>query len=230
MPLGGWDLPVDYIYPIITSTHLRNFQYNFCNEYCILPYEESNNKKPIPYTKMQNEQCDLFSYLVSHKELIDKQSEKSKQMHRGEEFYSLSKIGKYTFAPYIVAARDNTKFCAAVIRPTQTGWGKTKQSICVKHTIIISQDSCNNFINENEAYYLSGILNSDIVVNYIHSSFKKNGFSLNKSNLYIPKFDSNNAFHNQISALARRAEKVEDSSNIQKKLSKLYVELCKARM
>ena len=226
MPIEGWDLPVKYIYPIITSTHLRAFHYDYCNEYCILPYEKSNNKNPITYTKMQKEQCDLFSYLVSHKELIDQQSEKSKQMHRGKEFYSLSKIGNYTFAPYIVAARDNTKFCAAVIRPTMTGWNEVKQSICVKHTIIISQDNRNSFISENEAYYISGILNSDIVINYIHNSFKKNGFSLNKSQLYLPKFDCKNKIHNEIVNLAKTAETIDDVVPIQKELSKLYVQLC----
>ena len=64
----------------------------------------------------------------------------------------------------------------------------------------------------------------------IHSSFKKNGFSLNKSNLYIPKYDPNNPIHNQISTWARNAEKTDEVTNIQKELSKLYIELCKTKM
>jgi hypothetical protein len=85
------------------------------------------------------------------------QSEKSKSMHQGDAFYALSKIGPYTFAKYMVAARDNSKFCATVVKPTLTPWGEVKQTICVKHTIIISQDIHKNFISEDEAYYINGI-------------------------------------------------------------------------
>jgi hypothetical protein len=41
---------------------------------------------------------------------MDQQSEKSKSMHRGNEFYALAKLGPYTFAENIVAAKDNGKF------------------------------------------------------------------------------------------------------------------------
>jgi len=225
-PLAGWDLPTDYIYPIVTSTRLDNFSYTDCDEYCILPYKQDDIKSPVPSSEMILTQRELFNYLASHKDIIDKQSEKSKQMHRGSEFYALSKIGNYTFAPHIVAARDNTRFCAAVISPTKTGWGEIKNSICVKHTIIISQDKENRCIEENEAYYISGILNSDIVVNYMHDSFKKNGFSLNKSNLYLPMYSGSNKLHLQIADLARQGETSANKSKIQSKLTECYIKLC----
>lgn len=63
-------------------------------------------------------------YLANHKAIIDKQSEKSKQMHRGDEFYALSKIGPYTFAEHIVAARDNSNFCASVITAENNAVGR----------------------------------------------------------------------------------------------------------
>lgn len=225
-PANGWELPTTYIYPIVTSTNLNHFTYNYCDEYCILPYEQTDLKKPISTSNMILNQRDLFNYLVSHKELIDQQSEKSKQMHRGSEFYALSKIGPYTFAPNIVAARDNTKFCAAVINARITSWDELKHSICVKHTIIISQDKNNRYIDKDEAYFISGILNSDIVVNYMHDSFKKNGFSLNKSNLYLPLFDINNSIHLEIARLAKLGESSVDKMKIQKEITKLYLKLC----
>lgn len=225
-PPSGWELPTEYIYPIVTSTNLDNFCYEYRNEYCILPYNQDDIKNPIPIQTMINSQRDLFNYLVSHKDLIDQQSEKSKQMHRGKEFYALSKIGKYTFAPYIVAARDNTRFCASVIKSQKTGWGNPKNSICVKHTIVISQDKSNRNIEKEEAYYISGILNSSIVVNYMHDSFKKNGFSLNKSNIYLPLFDNSNEIHKNIANLAKKGENSKDKKEIQEQLTKFYLELC----
>lgn len=225
-PLSGWELPTEYIYPIVTSTNLDNFCYEYRNEYCILPYNQDDIKNPISIQTMIDSQRDLFNYLVNHKDLIDQQSEKSKQMHRGKEFYALSKIGKYTFAPYIVAARDNTRFCASVIKSQKTGWGNPKNSICIKHTIVISQDKSNRNIEKEEAYYISGILNSSIVVNYMHDSFKKNGFSLNKSNIYLPLFDNSNKIHKNIAYLAKKGENSKDKKEIQEQLTKFYLELC----
>lgn len=226
-PKRGWKLPTDLIYPIVTGPNLKPFSYNSNNEFCILPYDENDTSKPIDVSTMISEHSAVFNYLVNHKGLIDQQSEKSKRMRRGEEFYSLSKIGPYTFAENIVAARDNSKFCACVIPKTVTPWGELKQTICVKHTIIISQDTSGRFISNDEANYICGILNSDIVIEYIHSSFKKNGFSLNKSNLYLPLYDDSNPIHKKISRLAKKATtSPNEISQIQSRLSDLYLKIC----
>lgn len=229
-PANGWDLPVEFIYPIVTGPDIEPFRYRRSNDFCVLPYGKSDTSKPVGIKKMVAENNELFDYLVSHRDLIDQQSEKSKQMHRGDAFYALSKIGPYTFAKNIVAARDNSKFCASVIKKALTPWNQFKQTICVKHTIIISQDKTGRFISSAEANYICGILNSDIVISYIHSSFKTNGFSLNKSNLYLPLYDSTNPIHKKISAISLRASKgTGDTTLIQKRLSDLYLELCRER-
>lgn len=227
-PKDGWDFPTKNIYPIITSPNIEAFNYNSNNEYCILPYTKDNTNIPIPSDIMLKENKDILIYLANHKELIDKQSEKSKQMHRGKEFYALSKIGPYTFADYIVAARDNSRFCASVIKRETTPWNEKKQVICVKHTIIISQDKNNRFINEDEAYYICGILNCEIVQQYIQTTFKSNGFSLNKSNLYMPLYDPNNKNHRQIVEIAKfaSANKGYDLLEVQNKLMVLYLAIC----
>lgn len=229
-PSDGWDLPTELIYPIVTGPNIEPFKYRKNNDFCILPYDKSDTSKPIDVTTMISQNNELFDYLVNHKELIDQQSEKSKMMHRGDEFYALSKIGPYTFAKNIVAARDNSKFCASVIRKGETPWGELKPTICVKHTIIISQDKTGRFISADEANYICGILNSDIVINYIHSSFKTNGFSLNKSNLYLPLYDKTNPIHRQISDMAFRASKgTKNIALIQKRLSELYLKVCQEK-
>lgn len=150
-------------------------------------------------------------------------------MHRGEEFYALSKIGPYTFGKYIVAARDNSKFCATVIEPKITPWGERKQSICVKHTMIISRTCSGRYIKKDEAYYISGILNSDIVIQYMQNTFKSNGYSLKKSHFYLPEYDENNILHKKISTLAKKASKLDDEkklAKIQAQLSDVYLNLC----
>lgn len=232
-PDNGWELPTEHIYPIVTSPGITSFHYRQYGEYAIIPYTRDNTKTPIQEKDLLLKQRDLYLYLSAHKSIIDRQSNKSKQMHRGQEFYALSKIGKYTFAPYIVAARDNTNFCASVIRPTKTAWGEQKPTICVKHTIIISMDTNNRCITENEAYYICGILNSSIVHKYIHASFKSNGISLKKSGLYLPLFDEKNPLHAEIATIAKSASSHHLAREEEKKtcdtLSSLYITICKSR-
>ncbi len=229
MPKQGWDLPTQYIYPIMTGPSLSPFKNKCDNQFCILPYTADRTEKPVDIQEMMLNNDELLNYLIIHKELIDSQSEKSKQMQRGDEFYSLSKIGPYTFGKYIVAARDNTKFCASVITDRQTPWGETKQTICVKHTMLISRDKSGRFITKDEADYICGILNSSIVVEYMHNTFKSNGFSLKKSAFALPLYDKNNKIHKQICSLAKKAsglKDVEKISEIQKKLTNLYISIC----
>ena len=227
-PSGGWDLPYKHIYPIVTGPSITPFKNEDRNEFAIIPYDESNTKNPVPSSYLIAEENKLFAYLVNHKSLIDQQSEKSKQMHRGNEFYALSKIGPYTFADYIVAARDNSKFCATVICKKETPWGETKQNIGVKHTILISQDINGRFITKDEAYYICGILNSSIVISYIESSFKSNGYSLNKSNICIPLFDKDDSNHCKIKNLALEATTASEAriKDIQDEITELFINIC----
>ena len=75
----------------------------------------------------------------------------------------------------------------------------------MKHTIIISQDVNGNFISEDEAHYINAILNSSIVHEYIHSTFKTNGFSLKKANLFIPKYKQSNRLHHRLVVISKFA-------------------------
>lgn len=232
IPHGGWDLPTEYIYPIATGPSITPFKCSCTNEFCILPYTARKTAAPVNVTTLMSSNEELFNYLLNHQNLIDSQSEKSKAMHRGDEFYALSKIGPYTFANYIVAARDNTKFCASVITPALTPWGKKKQTICVKHTMLIGRDMQDRFITRDEAYYICGILNSDIIIEYMQNTFKSNGFSLQKSQFYLPLYDKQNTLHKEICRLAKKASKLTDEQKIaglQTEISNLYIELCENR-
>lgn len=231
-PVSGWDLPTKYIYPIVTGPSLTPFKSNISNEFCIIPYNENETNKPIDVASMMSNSGKLFNYLLNHQNLINSQSEKSKIMRRGDEFYALSKIGPYTFSKYLVAARDNTKFCASVIKTSNTPWGEKKQSICVKHTIIIGRTQKGRFIEEDEAYYISGILNSDIIIEYIQSTFKSNGYSLKKARFYLPEYDDLNDIHRNISFLAKKASTSDNKKEIQSiqvEITKLYLKICRKK-
>lgn len=230
IPADGWDFDTRYLYPMVEGPSVKPFEYVTGNNYHIIPYEEDSTQAPVSLARLYELSPSLAIYFANHKALLDQQSEKSKTMHRGSEFYALSKIGPYTFAPYLVAARDNSTFCASVIHPTLTPWGERKQSVCVKHTIIISQDVEGHFISEEEAHYINGVLNSSIVKAYIHSTFKTNGFSLKKSHLYLPKYDAGNPIQARIAALSERATAhADERERIMDELTGEYLSLCRNR-
>ena len=229
IPPSGWDFPVQYLYPMVEGPSITPFAYDCGDNYHIIPYDKKDTSEPVPIKTLARDNEELAIYFSQHRDLLDKQSDKSKTMHRGSEFYALSKIGAYTFAPYIVAARDNSYFCASIIRPVKTPWGKRKQAICVKHTIIISQDTNGNFITNDESHYINAILNSSIVHAYIHATFKTNGFSLKKSNLCIPKYDSSNKLHNRLVLLSKYATLKKNASKrnrVSEIASSIYCQIC----
>ena len=227
IPKDGWNFSIGLIYPMLEGPNIVPFDYDCGNNFHIIPYLEDAPKETVSLEYLIDNHPTLAKYFADHKYLLDMQSEKSKSMHLGDVFFALSKIGPYTFAPYIVAARDNSKFCSTVVRQSLTPWGEMKQTICVKHTIIISQDKNKNFITEDEAHYINGILNSSIVVAYIHSTFKTNGFSLNKSNLFIPKFQPGHPLFEAIVSLSKEATENPSLREYNKELlTTAYLNLC----
>ena len=227
-PSNGWNFPTKYIYPMLEGPNVKPFGYDCGNNFHIVPYDVHDTRRPLSLVYLTAHQSNLATYFADHKELIEMQSQKSQLMHCGDEFYALSKIGPYTFAPNLVAVRDNTYFCSTVVNKTITPWGELKQTICVKHTIIISQDKDGNFITEDEAHYINGVLNSEVVVDYIHSTFKKNGFSLKKAHLFLPKYNPKIKLFRVISLVSREATNGNINKNEAKRiLARLYLNLCK---
>lgn len=229
IPQNGWDFPVELLYPMVEGPAIKPFTFDWGNNFHLIPYNREDTSKPISLDDLTISNPEVAVYFCNHRNLLDQQSDKSKTMHQGDEFYALSKIGPYTFAPFIVAARDNSNFCSSVINPVMTPWGEVKHAICVKHTIIISQDVDGNFISEEESHYINAILNSSIVHSYIHSTFKTNGFSLKKSNLCIPKFDNSSRLHKRLVILSKYASLKKNEKKRERVAvlaSKLYVMAC----
>ena len=148
---------------------------------------------------------------------------------KGKEFYALSKVGAYTYGDNIVTFRDNTKLVAAVVKKVDTPWGEKVMPICAKHSPYISMDKNNRFINEEEAYYLSAILNTDVVQEYFKFTFSERSYSID-FNIKMPLYDSENEIQKEMATLAKQAHEVFGNDNeikaIKEKLEELYIVLC----
>lgn len=222
-----FELETQYIRPVVKSPNIQYFKIENSDSYCIFPYD-NGNRFSVPINSLVGSNDLLLRYLSDNKELISKQSARSLDISMGNDFYALSKVGNYTYAPHKVVFRDNTNMCAAVVHNVKTPWGSIIAPICAKHAPYISMDKENNPISEDEAYYISGILNTEIVNQYFKFTYSERSYSINFS-IKIPKFDKNNIDHVMISQTAREAEKTSSDDEIQrlrKKLDELYLKVC----
>jgi hypothetical protein len=218
-------LETKFIKPVIKAPFIVPFGIGENNNYCIFPYKD-NETMSINSDELINASPNLFQYFTNNQNLIGKQSKRSLTISRGKAFYSLSKVGKYTYAPYKVTFRDNTKLSATVLSEITTPWGEKVMPICAKHCPYISQDKHGNNISEDEAYFLCGILNTPIIQNYFKFTYSTRSFSIN-FNIKMPKYDSKNNYHKKIVSLAKTATKVKPTLEIYKELENSYLNLCR---
>ena len=180
----------------------------------------------IEIDELINESPNLFNYFTNNKNLIGKQSKRSLTISKGTAFYSLSKVGKYTYAPYKVTFRDNTKLSATVVSKITTAWGEEVMPICAKHCPYISQDQNGRNITEEEAYFLCGILNTPIVQQYFKFTYSTRSYSIN-FNIKMPEYDDKNIYHHKIMKLAKEATVKGTSKKLYEELEENYLNLCR---
>ncbi|MBI6078344.1 hypothetical protein [Clostridium perfringens] len=224
-----FELETKYVRPVIKSPNIKAFGIEESNNYCIFPYDDKNVES-VELTVLRRDCKKMTSYLIEYMNTIKKQSEKSQQISKGKAFYSLSKVGRYTFAENIVVFRDNTNLVSAVVSPVLTPWGNKVMPICAKHSPYISMDKNNRYISKDESYYICGILNSKIVREYFKATFSSRSFSIN-FNIKLPLYDETNDYHKNICDLSKLAHNVtteEEKNRLAEKINKTYVEMCKS--
>lgn len=225
--VSGHKLETDFIRPLIKGPKIEPFKINFENEYGIFPYDPQTTQL-VDEDIIEQNTPKLMRYLLDNKATIDNQSERSKMMARGDQFYSLSKIGEYTFAENIVAFRDNSKMAAAVLSPIKTHWGEKLMPICAKHAPYISMDMEGDFISEDEAYYLAAILNTNIVASYFKYTYSSRSYSIN-FNIKMPKYNPNDENHKKLCDLSKKAHQVTNSFELNELVHEMdvaYKNLC----
>jgi hypothetical protein len=213
-----------YVRPVIKAPNIIPFGFEDNNAYCIFPYDEGISTS-VDTQKMSSESPNLLAYLISNKHQIGKQSKRSLTISRGTSFYSLSKVGPYTFSPFKVTFRDNTLLSAAVVKDVATPWDEIAQPVCAKHCPYISQDKDGRDITEEEAYYLCGILNAPVVREYFKATYSTRSYSIN-FNIKMPIYDVHNKFQRIIMKLAKRATNRGVSDQIFNLLEISYLRLC----
>lgn len=110
-------------------------------------------------------------------------------------FYTLQRIGEYTFAPYKVCWKYvSSEFTVCVLG----GQAQEQDLIPNDKVMFIPFDSA------DEAFYFGGLLSSGIVRQYVHSCMSSRQISTSIiKNIKLPEFDKTNSYQRQISELCR---------------------------
>ena len=208
----------DYIYPMLGGRNIEKWRVK-SNEFMIVPHT-SQHKYGIPVNELERNAPNTSDWLnYYHDELLASRIQNGKFFNPSTQpYYRLDNVGEYTYAPYKVLWKEQTGSMSAVVV------GSYYESIPDADTELFSGDKIIvvdskvlmlALDNADEAYYVCGVLNSKDIVNVIDSyAISTNrGVDVLKY-LAIPKFDSENKLHLNISSLSRDIhELMKETSN-----------------
>jgi len=198
----------DLIYPLIRGRDIKKWYAKFEDRYVIVPHDPKS-AKPLPETKLKIELPLTYSFLNNYRSDLENRS-----IHRlwgkGNPFYAIYDIGRYTFAPYKVVWKyvagkisGKAEFSCAVVRIVKDRFLDKKVIIPTEKLMLVPLQS------EDEAYYLCGVLNSTPVRAIVASYTIETEISTHILDIIKPlKYDPNNDLHKKISDLSRRAHEL----------------------
>ena len=226
-------LETEFLHPLIKGIDITPFHVEDSGYIVPFPYDKRDDRLPISLDELIRRAPKLALFYQKYKDLILSQTKYNERIiGRKGEFYSLARVGAYSFAENYVVFRDNTSWGAAVVSAINTDWGGIKRPLFQNHAVSICEDIEGNFISLDEAHFICGILNTPVAFEYILSSSDTRSFPI-RPRIYIPKYNSTNPIHIEIVNLSKEAHlnyaSVDEIDKITKRLNLLYLQLAKNR-
>ena len=232
IPKNTFELETKFLFPLLKGASIRKFGAEITGELVVpFPYLKEDFKRPLSKDELGEQSPKLLDYYLKHKKILEDQTEFSNRIRgpNSGEFYGLARVGKYTFAKYHVAFRDNTKWGATVISTARTFWGESKTILCQNHATTIcersesKQKNKTRFITEDEAHFICAILNAPIVEKFILQSSDERSFKV-RPPIKIPLYDPTDPIHKKLVNLSKVVhEHKEEVQNVLAQLDELYL-------
>lgn len=186
----------DLLYPLLRGRDVKRWKAE-PSVYIIIPQDPKDQKHGYPEKRLQIEFPKTYSYLKRFKALLSNRPAYVKYL-KGEPFYSLYDVKKYTFTPYKVIWTRIANIETAVVSQ------KEEKSIIPQETLsLVALD------NEDEAHYLCAMVNSSpfqyATISYSQAGGKSMGSPHVLENIHIPKFDHKNKLHIHLAELSKKA-------------------------
>ena len=196
-------LETEYLYPLIKSINIERFHVSPPKYFVPFPYEDGK-RSPIERKKLSKAAPLLMKYFNDNKKAFERKTNYNKKIggKHHTEFYSLTRVGEYTYGNHFVAFRKDTKWVASVVGAIETPWGEKKVPRFQSHAVYISQTYDGRFITFEEAHYICAILNAPIIADFIINSSDKRSFKV-RTPIRIPLYEPTNENHRRLVELSQ---------------------------
>lgn len=208
--LGKWEIPKtqasiepDLVYHAVNGGDIKRW-FARSDKYVII---SQNPKQRIGYDMkwMKSNLPNTFSYLKNFEAILRRRKSFNKYYDTAKDpFYSMFNISEETFKPFKVAWKRMASDLVAVVL------SKDKTPMGYKTIVPTDTTSFVPFSEENEAHFVCALLNSSACRQFVRSfSSAGRGFGAPSiiNNINIPKFDSKNKRHKELSKLSMEAHK-----------------------
>lgn len=196
-----------YVYPMLGGRNIEKWRIK-SNEFIVVPHDE-DNLYGISESQLGTNAYRTYNMLEQYRDvLLATRIQNGKFFNKeNNPFYRLDNVGKYTFSKYKVLWKEQTGSMAAVSISSYYDSIDTDERIFStdKPIVIDSKVLMLDLETEKESFYVSGILNSDVITHIIDSyAISTNrGIDVLK-NIAIPKYDKGNKTHIEISNLSKK--------------------------
>jgi hypothetical protein len=229
-----------YLVPLVKGVMIRKFRTPKSDLLVPFVYDSDySTRVALPLNDIIKSAPLTGKFFKENRALFEAQNEYSnKLIHTNKKnpkpsnYYSLARVGKYSFGSNYVVFRDNSKWCACVVTELETPWKEKKRPIFQNHAVSISQRSDGKYISNDEAHYICAIMNSPTVEAYIINSSDSRTFPI-RPRFKIPEFDAKNKNHSELSTLSKKAHALSDDEydkkvlDILDEIDEVYLRLLK---
>ncbi len=214
----------DYVFPMLKGSNVRKWNITY-DTYLLCPHTAETKMWPVAQSVLQEEVPDTLDYLKYFKEELDGRKgfagwEKEIQQ---QEFQAILRIGEYTFSKYkVIWKYIASEFVCAVISNVNDEFLGNKMILPNEKIMYVSFD------DEEEAYYLCGILSSTLVANCVKSYMNPTSISAHVlDKLFIPTFDKNNNDHVAIARMCKEGHGQDDITEYIEKIDNIVARIYK---
>lgn len=182
----------DLLHRVVLGRNIEKWKINF-RYHIIIPHTAESGWKAIDEKTLKTKYTKTYLFLENFKEFLEKRPKYIKR-RPSHPYYILLDIRENTFSDIKVILRTMGNHLTAAV--------SEDMAIPFKTTTYISLD------NLDEAYYLCGIMNAEIIESFVES-YSPKGRSFGSphifDNIKIPKFNDINDLHKEISRLSKEA-------------------------
>ena len=205
----------DVLYPLIKgASDFSHCYFKRNHSLCVLVPNTGITKQAYSIAeKRLNTLPKTSKYFDAFKLFIENRSTYKGRM-KNAPYFAIYNIGNYTFAPWKVIWAEQKEFCAAVVSSANIT-PKINRVLIPDHKIYFA-----NFNTPEPAYFLCGLLNSKIVIEFIQSHYIGIQIGDIFKHMKLPSFDPLDKRHNRLIELVKRCH-FEDNS--QKRIELLNI-------